>query len=103
MLQRIESSLVLSVTNGQGGEKLDLSKATNLLFSIKQQYGVYLEFPVTHIDGKLLVKIPYESAMKLTTSPAKGQLYWTDEYGNKKATLSAPLCVEELLREAGYE
>ena len=103
MLQRIESKLVLSVRKGRNGELIDFSNARNILFCVKQQYGVYMEFPAKYTDGKLLVTIPYEEAMKLTTSPTKGQLCWTDEDGNRKASLATPLCVEELLREAGYE
>lgn len=103
MLQRIESKLVLSVRQGRNGELVDFSNARNLLFCVKQQYGVYMEFSAQYVNGKLLVIIPYKDAMKLTTSPTKGQLCWTDEYGNKKATLATPLCVGELLREAGYE
>lgn len=103
MLQRIESKLVLSVQQGRNGELVDFSNARNFLFCVKQQYGVYMEFPAQYVNGKLLVIIPYRDAMKLTTSPTKGQLCWTDEYGNKKATLAEPLCVGELLREAGYE
>lgn len=103
MLQRIESKLVLSVRQGRNGELVDFSNARNFLFCVKQQYGVYMEFSAQYVNGKLLVIIPYKDAMKLTTSPTKGQLCWTDEYGNKKATLATPLCVGELLREAGYE
>lgn len=103
MLQRIESKLVLSVRKGRNGELIDFSNARHLLFCVKQEYGVYMEFPAQYTDGKLLVTIPYKDAMKLTTSPTKGQLCWTDEYGNKKASLATPLCVEELLRETGYE
>lgn len=103
MLQRIESKLVLSVRKGRNGELVDFSNARNFLFCVKQQYGVYMEFSAQYVNGKLLVIIPYKDAMKLTTSPTKGQLCWTDEYGNKKATLATPLCVGELLREAGYE
>ena len=103
MLQRIESKLVLSVRQGRNGELVDFSNARNFLFCVKQQYGVYMEFSAQYVNGKLLVIIPYKDAMKLTTSPTNGQLCWTDEYGNKKATLATPLCVGELLREAGYE
>ena len=103
MLQRIESKLVLSVRQGRNGELVDFSNARNFLFCVKQQYGVYLELPAQYVNGKLLVTIPYKDAMKLTTSPTKGQLCWTDEYGNRKASLVTSLCVGELLREAGYE
>lgn len=103
MLQRIESYISISVKERGLGNRVDLSKATNILFGLRQQYGVYLEFPGRYEDGKVIVKIPYEDAMRLTTSPTKGQLYWTDENGNKKATVPAPVHVDELLREAGYD
>lgn len=62
-----------------------------------------MEFPGTYTDGKILVKIPYESAMGLTTSSTKGQLYWTTENGNKQATKTISVPVEELIREVGYD
>lgn len=102
MLQRIESNLLLTVKN-LDGTPVDFSKASNILFSIRQQHGVYLEFPALLVEGKLLVKVPYEDAMKLTTSPTKAQLYWTDEYDRKHATTACDIPVEELIREAGYD
>ena len=101
MLQKIESHILISVK--ENGSLVDLSKSKSILFGIKQQYGKYMEFRGELVDGKILVKIPYKDAMNLTTSPTKCQLYWTDENGNKKATSSAPLPIEELLREAGYD
>ena len=103
MLQKIESYLSISVKERGTGKEIDLSKAKNILFGIRQQYGTYLEFPGRYENGKVVVKVPYEDAMLLTTSPTRGQLYWTDENDNKKATVSAPVHVDELLREAGYD
>lgn len=103
MLQKIESYLSISIRERGTKKLVDLSKAKNILFSLKQQYGAYLEFSGKYENGKVIVKIPYEDAMRLTTSPTQGQLYWTDEKGNKKATLPVPVRVDELLREAGYD
>lgn len=102
MLQRIESLLSLTVKNSDG-TLVDFSKASSILFSIRQQHGIYLEFPGLLVEGKLLVKVPYEDAMKLTTSPTKAQLYWTDEYNHKHATTACEIPVDELIREAGYD
>ena len=102
MLQKIESTLLLTVKNTDG-TLVDFSKASNILFSLRQQYGTYLELPGLWAEGKLLVKVPYEDAMKLTTSSTKAQLYWTDEYNHKHATTAREISVEELIREAGYD
>lgn len=102
MLQRIKSNLLLTVKNSDG-TLVDFSKASNILFSLKQQHGIYLEFPALLVEEKLLVTVPYEDAMKLTTSPTKAQLYWTDEYNHKRATTVCNISVEELIREVGYD
>lgn len=102
MLQRIESNLLLTVKDSNG-TPVDFSKASNILFSLRQQHGIYLEFPAILVEEKLLVKVPYEDAMKLTTSSAKAQLYWTDEYNHKHATTTCDISVDELIREVGYD
>lgn len=44
MLQKIQSNLLLTVKNSDGSD-VDFSKATNILFGIRQQPSLYLEFP----------------------------------------------------------
>lgn len=106
MIQKIENILTLSVKESSptGLKKdVDLTKATNILFAIKQEFGQYIELEASLVDGKLTVKLPYDKAMLLTTSPSKVQLMWTDESGNKRATKPKAVPVEALLREAGYD
>ena len=99
MLQKIQSNLLLTVKNSDGSD-VDFSKATNILFGIRQQPSLYLEFPGVWVNGQLLVQIP---AMKLAVTATKVQLFWTDENGQKHATAASAISVEELIREAGYD
>lgn len=106
MIQKIQNRLVLTVKSRLPTGKLedfDMTGATNILFAIKQEFGQYIELEVTFVDGKLVVKLPYDKAMLLTTAPSKVQLMWTDESGNKRATKPKTVPVEALLREAGYD
>lgn len=106
MIQKIENVLTISVkeVSPAGLKKdIDLTEATNILFAIKQEFGQYIELEATSMDGKLIVKLPYNKAMLLTTSPSKVQLMWTDKFGNKRATKQKTVPVETLLREAGYD
>lgn len=102
MLQKIQSNLLLTVKNSDGSD-MDFSKATNILFGIRQQPSLYLEFPGVWVNGQLLVQIPFEDAMKLAVTATKVQLFWTDENGQKHATAASAISVEELIREAGYD
>lgn len=88
MLQKIESKLVLSVRKGRNGELVDFSNARNLLFCIKQQYGVYMEFPAQYTNGKLLVTIPYEEAMKLTTLIANAKATIREQYPDAEQSIT---------------
>lgn len=106
MIQKIENILTLSVKelSSTGSSKdVDFTGATHILFAIKQEFGQYIELEAVFVEGKLVVKLPYEKAMLLTTSLSKVQLMWTDESGNKRATKPKTVPVEILLREAGYD
>lgn len=102
MLQKIQSNLLLTVKNSDGSD-VDFSKATNILFGLRQQPSLYLEFPGVWVNGQLLVQIPFGDAMKLAVTATKVQLFWTDENGRKHATAASAISVEELIREAGYD
>lgn len=106
MIQKIENILSISVKEKSPTGKVtpvDLTGATHILFTIKQRFGQYLEFNADFVEDSLVVKIPYEDAMKLSTSPAEVQLLWTDKDGNKQATKPKLVEVNKLLREAGYD
>lgn len=106
MIQKIENVLSISVKERSPTgtvTPVDLTGATHILFAIKQEFGQYIELDATLVDGKLVVKLPYDKAMLLTTSLSKVQLMWTDESGNKRATKPKVIPVEALLREAGYD
>lgn len=102
MLQKIQSNLLLTVKDSDGGD-VDFSKATNILFGIRQRPSLYLEYPGVLVDGQLLVAIPFEDAMKLAVTTTKVQLFWTSADGRKHATAVSTISVEELIREAGYD
>lgn len=57
MLQKIQSNLLLTVKNSDGSD-VDFSKATNILFGLRQRPSLYLEYPGVWVDGQLLVAIP---------------------------------------------
>lgn len=106
MIQKIENVLSISVKEKSPTGKVtpvDLTGATHILFTIKQRFGQYLELEANFVEDTLVVRIPYEDAMKLSTSPAEVQLLWTDKDGNKQATKPKLVEVDKLLREAGYD
>lgn len=102
MLQKIQSNLLLTVKNSDGSD-VDFSKATNILFGLRQRPSLYLEYPGVWVDGQLLVAIPFEDAMKLAVTTTKVQLFWTSADGRKHSTAVSTISVEELIREAGYD
>ena len=101
MIQRMENVLELEVTDGAGA--VDFTGATNILLAISQQYGFYIELPVTLQDEKLICTLPYKEAMRLGASPCTMQLMWTTASGAKRATKAEQIPVDRLIREEGYD
>lgn len=106
MIQKIQNRLILTVKNRLPTgklEELDMTGATDIILSIKQKFGQYVELTAALVDDKILVTLPYEEAMKLTPSPTEIQLMWTDKDGNPRATKAKSIPVDKLIREAGYD
>lgn len=106
MIQKIQNRLVLTVKSRLPTgklEDLDMTGATNIILSIKQKFGQYIELTVAIVGDKILATLPYEEAMKLTPSPTEIQLMWIDKDGNPRATKAKPIPVDKLIREAGYD
>lgn len=106
MIQKIQNRLVLTVKNRLPTgklEDLDMTGATNIILSIKQKFGQYIELKAAFAEGRIIATLPYDEAMKLTLSPTEVQLMWVDKGGNPRATKAKPIPVDKLLREAGYD
>lgn len=106
MIQKIQNKLVLTVKNRLPTgklEEIDMTGATDIILSIKQKFGQYVELTADLVEGKIMATLPYKEAMKLTPSPTEIQLMWTDKDGNPRATKAKPIPVDKLIREAGYD
>lgn len=106
MIQKIQNKLVLTVKNRLPTgkfEEIDMTGATDIILSIKQKFGQYIELTADLVNGKIMATLPYEEAMKLTPSPTEIQRMWTDKDGNPRATKAKPIPVDKLIREAGYD
>ena len=115
MIQKIQNRLVLTVRSRLPTGKLedfDMTGATNIILSIKQKFGQYIELEAAFVErrqqqilgyNKIIATLPYDEAMKLTLSPTEVQLMWVDKDGNPRATKAKPIPVDKLLREAGYD
>ena len=97
MFQKIANALSVEV------EGVDLTKASNLEFYVRQGCTFFLYTPTVVDETHLLVKIPYEDAMRLRPPQAKLQLALTDEGGNRRATVITEVSVLYLLKEDGYD
>ena len=97
MFQKIANALSVELTG------TDLTKVTKLEFYVKQACQFFQYAPVVVDETHLLVKIPYEDAMRLRPGSVSLQCALTDADGNKQAAdiVSAP--VKDLLKEAGYD
>lgn len=96
MFQKIANALSVEV------EGTDLTKVTKLEFYVKQACQFFQYTPVV-VDGThLLVKIPYEDAMRLRPGAVSLQCALTDADGNKQAAEIVQVDVKSFLKEAGY-
>lgn len=97
MIQKMRSNLRIEVS----GASLD--GATNLEFYIRQWGGIFIQLEPTAVDDTHIdVEIPYDEAMKLSSTQAQLQLAFTDSNGQACATEVLTVPVTELLKEAGY-
>lgn len=84
-------------------DDVDLTAISDIEFYIKQG-TLFLQYTPQVISSKeMLVAIPYEDAMKLTTGECRLQFAFTDPDGNPKASEITNGFVSELLKETGYD
>ena len=96
MRQRMENSLLIKV------DGIDLTTVRNIEFYIRQG-GLFLQYTPEVISlEEMVVLIPYEDAMKLTTGECRLQFAYTDANGTPLATDVKTVSVGTLLKEAGY-
>lgn len=96
MFQKIANALSVELTG------TDLTKASNLEFYVKQACQFFRYTPVVVDETHLLVKIPYEDAMRLRPGSVSLQCALTDADGNKQAAEIVQVDVKSFLKEAGY-
>lgn len=96
MFQKIANALSVEV------EGTDLTKVTKLEFYVKQACQFFQYTPVVVDETHLLVKIPYEDAMRLQASTVRLQLALTDGDGNPMAAEIVQTDAKKFLKEAGY-
>lgn len=97
MFQKIANALSVEV------EGTDLTKASNLEFYVKQACQFFQYTPVVVDERRLLVKIPYEDAMRLQASTVRLQLALTDGDGNPMAAEIVQTDAKKFLKETGYD
>ena len=96
MFQKIANALSVEV------EGTDLTKASNLEFYVRQACCFFQYTPAVVDETHLLVKIPYDDAMRLRPDKVHLQLALTDENGNPMAAEIVQESVKKFLKEAGY-
>lgn len=97
MFQKIANALSVEV------EGTDLTKATGLEFYVRQACCFFQYTPTVVDETHLLVKIPYDDAMRLRPDKVHLQLALTDENGNPLAADIVQENVKKFLKEAGYD
>ena len=96
MRQRMKNYLRITV------EGVDLTTSSNIEFYIKQG-GLFLQYtPEVISSEEMLVAIPYEDAMSLSSTDCRVQFALTDANGTPLATNVKTVPVGILLKEAGY-
>lgn len=97
MRRKIENNILVNV------EGVDLTTVSNIEFYVKQP-ALFLEYiPRVISAGQMIVKIPYEDAMKLKLGGVSLQFAYTDASGTPNATDTIIASVKELLKEDGYD
>lgn len=96
MRQRMKNYLSIAV-NG-----VDLTTVSNIEFYLRQASLFFQYTPKVVSAEEMLVEIPYEDAMKLTSGECRIQFAYTDISGTPLATDVKNVSVGTLLKEAGY-
>lgn len=85
---------------GADGNRSDKGDKTGIY--VKQACQFFEYTPVVVDESHLLVKIPYEDAMRLRPGAVSLQCALTDADGNKQAAEIVQVDVKSFLKEAGY-
>ena len=96
MRKRIENNLCITC------EDIDLAKATNIEFYVRQGDLFFQYLPVVTSSSQMNVKIPFDDAMKLSDANVKLQFALVDGDGNPRASAIVTEPVRDLLKEVGY-
>ena len=84
-------------------ESVDLTGISGIEFYLRQGTLFKQYEPVVISESEMLVTIPHEDAMELTSSAVQLQFAFTDAEGNPRATEVERIPVGVLLKEAGYD
>lgn len=97
MRERIKNSIYVEV------EGVDLTTISNVEFYVRQKPEFYEKYPVNIASAsEMVVTIPFEDAMRLTTGPAQLQFAFVDERGTPRASDIVVEDVGRLLAKEGY-
>lgn len=84
-------------------EDVDLTKATNIEFYVKQLSFVGTYTPEVLTAHEMVVTIPFNDARRLMRGKASLQFAFVDENGNPRASDAIEDDVAELLKGDGYD
>ena len=84
-------------------EDVDLTTVSNIEFYVRQGQFFRQYAPEVVAAHEMLVVIPFEDAMELSTVGVSLQFAFTDADGNPRATKVELIPAGELLKEAGYD
>lgn len=97
MRERIRNELHIEV------EGVDLTTVRNIEFYVRQGKCFFETYPVSVVSAtEMVVSIPFEDAMRLTSSMASLQFAFVDANGTPRASEVAAEPVNVLLKKAGY-
>ena len=97
IFQKVKNTLSITV---DGAEFLT---ARNIEFYVRQGSTFFEYIPEVISDTEIVVTIPYEDAMKLSSFDVYLQLAYTDSNGNVVVTEKSACTVSVFLKEAGYD
>lgn len=98
MRERIRNELHIDV------EGVDLTTVRNIEFYVRQGKCFFRTYPVNVVSPtKMIVSIPFEDAMQLTSNMASLQFAYVDAAGTPRASEVAAEPVSVLLKKAGYD
>ena len=84
-------------------DEVDLTTITNIEFYVSQITFFETYEPIVVSPSEMVVKIPFEDAMRLTDGDVSLQFAFTDADGNHRASDIVKTNVSRLLKEDGYD